>query len=192
MQRAWQYGVTNSISKTINMPHDATIEDVANAYRYAYKIGCKGITIYRSGTRDVEVLSKNIDNNSIEVKDSNNFLRPAKMYGTTDKIVTGHGSMYVTVNKDDNDIIKEVFTNISKSGGCYNASLEVVSRIISLALQYNIPIDDIVKQLENITCCPNWFDGKLIRSPYDGLAYILRQNKEKIFLPQKEKNDALI
>ena len=189
MQAAWQRGVTNSISKTINMPNEATVEDVANAYKYAHSMGCKGITIYRNNSREVEVLSKNITNNDI-ILNNTNFIRPPIMKGSTDKIITGHGSMYVTVNKDDNDIIREVFTNISKSGGCYNASLEVVSRIISLALQYNIPIDDIVKQLENITCCPNWFDGKLIRSPYDGLAHILRQNKSS-FLPQKERDVAI-
>ena len=180
MQASWQKNVSNGISKTVNMPYDATIEDVAEAYFLAWKKGCKGVTIYRSGTRSVEVLttiqeSDIIDTNDIQI--SPYYVRPKSMVGTTNKVGTGHGNLYVTMNKDEEGIVREVISNMGKAGACSSASLEAISRIISIALQYNVPIKEIVKQLQGITCCPVWSEGQQVRSPYDGLSVALRNTE---------------
>ena len=182
MQAAWQSNISNGISKTINMPHDSTIEDVSAAYFLAWEEGCKGITIYRSGTRDIEVLTTKKESGIIEPLDikviENNiypYNRPIVLKGTTEKVSTGHGNLYVTMNYDEDGNIMEVISNMGKAGACSNASLEAISRVISIALQYQVPMDEIVKQLTGITCCPNWSDGQQIRSPYDGLAKALSE-----------------
>ena len=194
MQAAWQENVSNSISKTINMNQDATVEDVSEAYFLAWELGCKGITIYRSGTRAVEVLTNDVvndiieDNNNEEEEWEEKYNRPSIMSGFTKKVPTGHGSFYVTMNYDDLGRIREVITNMGKAGACDNASLEVASRMISLALQYNIPVSEIIEQLRGITCCPYWHEGSLIRSPYDGLAQAL-DNHEPIRILEDIKSE---
>ena len=184
MQAAWQKNVSNSISKTINMLPDTTIDDVSRAYFLAWKENCKGITIYRSGTRSVEVLTTKENNDIIKVieeyeqqHDNDVYKRPKTMVGVTEKVATGHGNFYVTMNCDNNGRLREVISNMGKSGACNNASLEVVSRIMSLALQYNVPEEELINQLSGITCCPNWDDGVLVLSPYDGLAKTMRKHK---------------
>ena len=171
MQAAWQSNISNSISKTISLPNSATVEDVSESYFLAWEENCKGITIYRSGTREVEVLNSHRYDDIIVTEDiSNEFIRPPIMHGFTKKVSTGHGSFYVTMNYDENGKVKEVIANMGKSGACNNASLEVISRIISVSLQHEVPMEAIIKQLEGITCCPTWSNGVLVRSPYDGLA----------------------
>ena len=176
-QTAWQKNVTNGISKTINMPNNATVQDVKDIYIQAWKENCKGITIYRENTREIEVLNTNnhkaVEKAEIKEVKNSSYTRPNLMHGFTNKITTGHGSLYVTANYDDDGNIREVLSHLGKTGGCSNASLEAVSRLISLALQWNIPENEIIKQLESITCCPMWYNGKMINSPYDGLAKVL-------------------
>ena len=174
MQAAFQKNVTNAVSKTVNMPNSATVQDVNDIYFQAWRLGCKGITMYREGSREVEVLSKGNSYFVPDKKESND--RGRTLYGKTEKVSTGHGNMYVTMNSNDEGELYEVITNMGKSGACNNASLEIVSRLISLALQWDIPVDEITKQLYNITCCPQWSDGSLMRSPYDALARVI--NKE--------------
>ena len=183
MQAAWQKNITNSVSKTVNMPNNGTLEDVKELYWSAWELGLKGITMYRSGTREVEVLSKThlpTEDASIVKSDSIIFKRPAKMTGNTQRVSTGHGNMYVTMNYDEDDQLKEVFSNMSKSGACHNASLEAISRLVSVALQHNVPLSEIIKQLDEITCCPTWHEGISVKSPYDALAMVLNQNKPRI------------
>ena len=173
MLSAWQQYCTNGVSKTVNMPNDSTIESVEHTYLHAWHEKCKGITVYREGIRETEILSK--DNKSVEKIISNDkYLRPSTMSGQTHKILTGHGKMYITVNTD-NSVLREVISNIGRSGGCSGAAIESVSRLVSLCLQNNIDISEIIKQLSGITCCPAWDNGKLVKSPSDAISKVLEQ-----------------
>ena len=177
MQAIWQKHVTNSVSKTINLPNSATVEDVRAAYELAWETGCKAVTVYRDGSKSMQVLET-----SAESEDASNEAqsaplvrrdRPASVLGVTDRVRTGHGNMYVTISFDEDDKPFEVFTALGKAGGCDSANLEAVSRLASLALRAGIAPDHIIEQLRGITCCPAWDDGNLIRSAPDAMASVL-------------------
>jgi len=178
MQSAFQESVDSGISKTINFPNSATREDVRTAYILAWELGCKGITVYRSGSRDLEVLTSgsSVKNNSrSEFGTSVSATptdRPAQVHGLTDRVRTGHGNMYITINFQE-DRPFEVFSNLGKAGGCDSAQLEAISRLISLGLRSGIDPAQIVEQLRGITCCPAWEDGNLVRSAPDAVALVL-------------------
>lgn len=175
MQAVWQKNTTNAVSKTINMPQFATVEDIKDVYLLAWDLGCKGVTIYREKTRDVEVLSTTkSQNSSIVIKNDQTFKeRPQVMSGVTPRYNTGHGSLFVTLNSNGKPA--EVFSTLGKAGGCHSAYLESISRLISLALQSGISSEDIVKQLDGITCCPVWSQGQQIKSPADAIAKAMQE-----------------
>ena len=189
MQAVFQESVDAGISKTINFPNSATREDVETAYRLAWKLGCKGITVYRAGSREVEVLTSGVagaatPSTAVAVpmigEHTSGVLpapvaRPAQVQGITDRVRTGHGNMYVTVNSKDGHPF-EVFSNLGKAGGCDSAQLEAISRLASLALRSGIEKEQIVEQLSGITCCPAWDDGILVRSAPDAVALALRRH----------------
>jgi ribonucleoside-diphosphate reductase alpha chain len=183
MQAAFQESVDAAISKTINFPNSATRDDVRTAYLLAWELGCKGITVYRSGSREAEVLTSGIDS---RVDDETQEMglaqvtralplpkeRPALVQGITDRVRTGHGNMYITINFREGHPF-EVFSNLGKAGGCDSAQLEAISRLASLALRSGIASEQIVEQLQGITCCPQWDNGTLVRSGPDAVALVL-------------------
>jgi len=174
MQAVWQKHVTNSVSKTINLPNEATIEDVKESFKSAWSTGCKAVTVYRDGSKSMQVL----ETGSTTVgEDKQNLLvprqRPGSIKGLTDRVRTGHGNMYVTVNFDEKSHPFEVFTTLGKAGGCDSANLEAISRLISLTLRSGIDPSQVVQQLKGITCCPIWDNGISIRSTPDAVAMIL-------------------
>ena len=189
MQAVFQESVDAGISKTINFPNSATREDVETAYRLAWKLGCKGITVYRAGSREVEVLTSGVagaatPSTAVAVAMTGEqtrgvlpapVARPAQVQGITDRVRTGHGNMYVTVNSKDGHPF-EVFSNLGKAGGCDSAQLEAISRLASLALRSGIEKEQIVEQLRGITCCPAWDDGILVRSAPDAVALALSRH----------------
>ena len=186
MQAAFQTYTDNAVSKTINFPHDATVDDVAEAYRAAYDLGCKGITVYRDGSKSEQVLSTGatsgtqageaLDVRTIEVPGPRvPRERPRRTQGITERVRTGHGNMYVTVNLDENNSPFEVFGTMGKAGGCDAALLEAVSRLVSLALRAGIETEEVTRQLRGITCCPAWDDGTLVRSGPDAVAIVLER-----------------
>ena len=176
-QAAFQQHTDNAVSKTINMPRHATPDDVRDAYIQAWQTGCKGITIYRDGSKDSQVL--NIG--SAEPQDpapagAGAFqprVRPRRLTGDTHRFRTGHGNIYVTVNTDADGRPFEVFTQVGKAGGCDSANLEAVSRLASLALRLGAPAGVVIDQLQNITCCPAYDEGRLVRSVPDAIAHAL-------------------
>jgi ribonucleoside-diphosphate reductase alpha chain len=181
MQAAWQKYVTNSVSKTINLPNSATIEDVENAYRLAWETGCKAVTVYRDGSKSMQVLETGKEANDHEVnKDKNGFMvpreRPASVLGITERVRTGHGTMYVTVNFDENNNPFELFTAIGKAGGSEPAHLEGLSRLVTLCLRSGVDPNAIIYHLSGITSEPVWDNGVLIRSAEDGVAHVLRRH----------------
>ena len=179
MQGAAQAHTDNAVSKTINFPHTATVEDVAKAYMLAYELGCKGITVYRDGSKDGQVLSTGDSGQAQEetaaMVQATPRSRPQAIHGVTERVRTGHGNMYVTINFDENNRPFEVFGNLGKAGGCDSAQLEAISRLISLALRSGIDPSAVLEQLRGITCCPAWDDGTLVRSGPDAVALALER-----------------
>lgn len=153
MQAAFQKHVDNAVSKTVNFTSDATKDDVEDVYRLAYKLGCKGITIYRDGSRDNQVLSTKKKYSNMESLTENNIKprqRPSITQGMTEKVRVGCGNLYITVNYDENGIC-EVFTNVGRAGGCPSQS-EATSRLISIALRSGMDVEEIIEQLKGIRC----------------------------------------
>jgi len=173
-QAAFQRYTDNAVSKTINLPNQATVEDVETAYRLAYQLGCKGVTIYRDGSRDEQVLAtkkEKIVEGGITPKD-----RPVTLSGFTDKIKTGYGNLYITINTFDGKPF-EVFAQIGKSGYSTMADTEAICRLISLALRSGIGVDKIIEQLIGIGgASPVFQEGGLIMSIPDAIAKVLNKH----------------
>jgi len=151
MQAAFQKYVDNATSKTINLREDASVEDVRKAYILAYKLKCKGITVYRYGSRPEQVISAKEEKPSVVTPRPRP--RPPVVRGVTRKIATGCGNLYVTMNEDEHGLF-EVFARLGKAGGCADAQLEAVGRLVSLCLRSGVKPEDIIKQLKAIRC-PN-------------------------------------
>ena len=183
MQAAFQASTDAGISKTINFPSSATIEDVENAYMLAWREGCKGITVYRAGSREKEVLTTGHDDSkSTHAADVaataipqyvTERERPAKLSGTTRRVRTGRGNVYVTVNMSNDSRPFEVFAVHGKAGGNDSAMAEAVSRMVSLSLRSGVDPKDVVTQMRGITDMPAWDQGQLIRSVPDAIALVL-------------------
>ena len=184
MQAAFQKHTDNSVSKTINFPHDATVDEVRRAYMLAYEMDCKGITVYRDGSKDSQVLSFAATNETAEPEapEALDTLtpreRPQTTHGITERVRTGHGNMYVTINFDEEEKPFEVFGTLGKAGGCDSAQLEAISRLVSLALRSGIDPHIVIGQLRGITCCPAWDSGTLVLSSPDALAQALERHVE--------------
>ena len=175
MQASFQHYVDNAVSKTINFPNDAEKEDIHAAYELAYQLGCKGITVYRDGSRDEQVLNIGKRLREQEKTRIAPRHRPDSTVGVTKKINTGCGHLYVTINTDKNGVC-EIFTQMGKVGGCASAQLEAIARLISLALRSNIKVESIAKQIRAIRCpSPMWSKGKMILSCADGIANALEE-----------------
>jgi ribonucleoside-diphosphate reductase alpha chain len=173
MQSAFQKYTDNAVSKTVNFANSATKEDVYKVYKLAYKLGCKGVTVYRDGSRDEQVLSVGSKKAKADMKERHPRQRPRMTYGATLLMNTGCGKMYVTVNEDDQGAC-EVFTQLGKSGGCTASQAEAVSRLISLALRSGISQESIMFQLKGIRCpSPTLAEGGAILSCADAIAKAL-------------------
>ena len=186
IQAVFQKYTDNAVSKTINMPNTAKKEDVRKIYSMAYQNGLKGVTIYRDGSRKLQVLNKGekkdlekIESGK-EISDEDRQVspkprpRPQFTVGTTEKIKTGCGNLYVTINTDDNGLC-ELFTQMGKSGGCTASQSEAISRLVSLALRSGIATESIIKHLRGIRCpTPIWQSkGGLVLSCPDAISHAL-------------------
>ena len=184
MQAAFQKSVDAGISKTINFPNSATEEDVSNAYLLAWDLSCKGITVYRAGSREKEVLtSGTTDNKENKASETEKEIlryvvpleRPSELSGVTQRVRTGRGNLYITVNMSKEGYPFEVFATHGKAGGNDAAMAEAVSRLVSLSLRSGIDPKDIIHQIKGISDVPAWDDGELIRSVPDALALVLQR-----------------
>jgi ribonucleoside-diphosphate reductase alpha chain len=180
LQAAFQKYTDNAVSKTINFSSDATPQDITEAYMMAYEVGLKGITIYRDGSRVGQVLSigkQEKGDKAVEtIAKRSPRQRAKKTSGVTEKVNTGCGHLYVTVNSDEQGIC-EVFSTLGKAGGCASAQLEATCRMISLALRSGIDVESVVKQLKGIRC-PSiaWEGGKSTLSCADAIAGVLESH----------------
>lgn len=205
MQATIQKYVDSSISKTVNAPHGHTIEDVKKLYIMAYDSGCKGIAYFRDGSRDAAVLySKEVKQTDEPEKpaimdDKQNpplkvtaKPRPEVVSGSTYKIKTGYGTLFVTVNNDEEGKPFEVFAAIGKTGGFFAAKSEAICRLISLALRAGIDAEEVIEQLKGIRGpMPSWSKYGQVLSIPDALSHILREHmnsaQQKLQLDFKEK-----
>ena len=175
MQAAFQKHTDNAVSKTVNLPRDATVDDVRKIYDLAYELSCKGVTIYRDGSKENQVLSFKQQEDP-----QSRFLRAVKerpdtLEGFTTKMKTGMGHLYVTVTEYE-DRPFEVFATIGKSGRSTAAKAEAVGRLVSLALRAGVKVADIVKQLKGIGGeYPVFQPGGLVLSIPDAIARVLEK-----------------
>ena len=182
MQGVIQEYVDTSISSTINLAQDVSVETVSSIYIEAYRQGLKGVTVYREGSREGILQTEDFaDGESDSEKESEKGLlpreRPAITHGTTEKIVTGYGNLYVTVNEDAKGIA-EVFATLGKSGSDTHAQTQALCRVISLALRSGVAVDEIVKTLKGIAGSrPVWYDGVQYLSMPDAIAKSIERYK---------------
>lgn len=248
-QAAFQKHVENSISKTINFPNEATIEDIKEGYILAWKLGCKGCTLYRDGSRQVQVLNlnKNLDKAKSLAPGMENVSlaqtaggetkadagshdvaavaakvltgtvvnghgaalataseggkvtvreRPEVMHGTTYRVRTSYGNLFVTVNEDEQGPF-EVFSQLGKAGGFFQAQTEAICRMISLGLRSGIALRDVIDQLKGIRGPDIMFsNGGPIHSLPDAIAQVLekhlKQGQSELKLEFLRKPEAVI
>ena len=205
MQSVIQKYIDSSISSTVNLSENITVDTIADIYMKAYKTGLKGITVYREGSREgilitdkpkeeaapdktqkIETVAA-VESEATQTQTAVTKAprsRPVLTSGATRRIRTGEGSLYITINEDENGLC-EIFTTIGKAGGNAAAQSEAISRLISLALRSGIDPYAIVKQLKGISGPnPTWEDGKLILSTPDAIGKALDD-----YLKHRESND---
>jgi ribonucleoside-diphosphate reductase alpha chain len=183
MQAAFQKYTDNAVSKTVNFPNSATIEDVEKVYRLAYQSGCKGVTIYRDGSRDEQVLStgkkeEKAAATQIEEKHAVKRERPRALQGWTYQMQTGCGPIYVTVNEDKAGLF-ELFTTMGKAGGCASSQCEAIGRMVSLCWRSGVQARQVMKQLLGISChAPSGFGDSKVLSCADAVAKAIQAHMQ--------------
>ena len=156
LQAAFQKHTDNAVSKTVNFPNQATGDDVEKVYMLAYKTGCKGVTIYRDGSRSEQVLNvgqgkKGNGRSTVAGIATTRPSRPKLLTGETERMETGCGKLFIIMN-DDEYGPREVFANMGKAGGCASSNTEALGRLISLAFKKGATAAEIVGQLKGIRC----------------------------------------
>ena len=193
MQAAFQEYTDNAVSKTVNLPNSASVDDIRKIYWMAYEHGCKGVTVYRDGCKAVQVLctgegEKKQDGGEAQAHQGVVRQRPDIVYGFTQKVQTGLGIMYLTVNEADGKPF-EVFATIGKSGRSITAKAEAIGRLVSLALRSGVEVRDIVTQLKGIGGEHPVFQKKgLLLSIPDAISWVLENRYLKDTLPVHASN----
>lgn len=171
MQAAIQKHIDTAISSTVNLPEEISVEEVQKIYFLAWKLGCKGITIYREGSREGI-----LETTKVEKKEekSKQFERAKVMTGRTLKLKLPQGGLYVTANSDERGSLKEVFVTLGKLGGDEKADAEALGRLISLYLQHGGDIQNVVRMLKGIRGkYVSWDDGIQLLSIPDAVSKAL-------------------
>ena len=175
MQAAFQKYTDNAVSKTVNLAHDATVADVRKIYDLAWKLGCKGVTIYRDGSKENQVLSFSSNKKKEDAFMTAVRKRPDTLEGFTTRVKTGLGQLYVTVTEYDGKPF-EVFATIGKSGRSTTAKTEAIGRLVSLAFRSGVTVDKVVEQLKGIGGeHPVFQNGGLVLSIPDAISRVLEQ-----------------
>ena len=185
MQGVIQKYTDSSISSTINLSEDIEVDTVADIYIMAYKEGLKGVTVYREGSRQ-GILQTGDGDKQEEANETDEDergrhprRRPAVTHGVTERVRTGEGNIYVTINEDDRGLC-EVFSTIGKAGGNAAAQSEAISRLMSLALRSGIDPHEIIAELKGISGPnPVWENGDLVLSTPDAIGKALERHLQR-------------
>ncbi|MBI2106675.1 adenosylcobalamin-dependent ribonucleoside-diphosphate reductase [Candidatus Woesearchaeota archaeon] len=184
MQGVIQRFVDSSISSTINLPEDIPVETIGEIYINAWKMGLKGVTVYREGSREGILQTEghtNKKDGTLEQRvASNGYIhpmeRPAVLEGVTIRTKTGEGNLYNVLNYHQGKLF-EVFSSLGKAGGNAAAQSEAISRLISLALRSNIDPREVVEELMGISGpMPVWDGGEQILSTPDAIAKAMKSD----------------
>ncbi len=184
IQASFQAHVDNAVSKTINFSNSATEQDVHDTYMMAFKQGCKGVTIYRDGCRENQVLSTGTTDTkkadaAVTTGQRVKRDRPRKLTGSTYQMETGCGPMYVTINEDEQGRPFELFNMVGKAGGCAASQCEAIGRLVSLAWRSGQDAEPILRQLVGISCHkPVGFGKNKVVSCADAIAKAVQQHME--------------
>lgn len=175
MQGTIQKHIDSSISSTVNIPKESTVQDVKDIYFQAWRSGCKGITVYREGAREGILLTNEEAAAQKGVTGQpHKFERPKILTGQTLKMKIPQGSLYVTANKNGDNIIRETFVTLGKSGGDEKADAEAIGRLISLYLQHGGSIQEVINTLKGIQGRDvSWDNGQQLLSVPDAVAKAL-------------------
>ncbi|MDP2735289.1 MAG: adenosylcobalamin-dependent ribonucleoside-diphosphate reductase [bacterium] len=210
MQAAFQRNVDNSISKTVNFPNEATREEIADTFVQAWKLGCKACTVYRDGSRVIQILNVGSGDNiiapteapakggkalSLTAEQGKPRPRPEVMQGNTYRIKTGYGNVYITVNNDEKGKPFEIFATIGKSGGFFQEQSEAICKLISVSLRAGVAADEIIGHLKGIRGpMPVFTDKGTVLSLPDAIGKTLEQHvmasgqvQEVISRPEKQE-----
>ncbi len=188
MQATIQKHIDHSISSTVNLPNDISVEEVSKIYFEAWKEECKGITVYREGSREGILITDNISEETEDSTSKNSGItpipRPMILEGKTYKVKTDMGNVYITVSSDEKGNPIEVFVHLGKSGSTIMAFSEAIGRLVSLALRSRINPKDLIRQLEGIKSGPaiRQPEGFFVFSVPDAIAQALKK-----FLNVKEE-----
>ena len=202
MQAVFQKHVDNSISKTINFPNETTREEIGTSFIDAWKMGCKSATVYREGSRTIQILNIGNGENIVapterpsgapevaEKKSRTVRPRPEVLSGKTYRMKTGYGNLYITVNSDEKGDPFEVFATIGKSGGFFQEQSEAITRLISLAFRSGIPPEEVIDDLSGIRGpMPIFTDKGTVLSLPDAIGKVLQ---EHLGAAAKELEDTL-
>ena len=160
-QAAWQKWIDASISSTINLPNEATVEDVENIYMYAWESGLKGVTVYRAGCAREGILVTDETKKAVEKNETaldRGYVVPAgdNVIGMKRKLMTGCGSLHCSAFFDaETKELRETYLSKGSSGGCNNFMIGL-SRMISLSARAGVKLDDIIDQLNSCGVCPSY------------------------------------
>ena len=203
MQAAIQKHIDHAISSTVNLARDVTPEEVDKIYRLGWKLGCKGITVYREGSREGILITKS-EADSQKAAEAHEDAggratrtprpRPKVVSGRTYRMKTEMGHLYVTINTDDKGMV-EVFANIGKSGSSATAYTEAIGRLISLALRSGIKPTTLVDELSLIRGLRPVLqeDGSVVFSVPDAIAKAMEEylrGGEQLALLEEVKTSA--
>ncbi len=176
MQAAFQKYTENAVSKTVNFSKDATHANVEEVFALAHEMGCKGVTVYRDESRESQVLNIARVNRGSDESSKKPRKRCEVLEGTTRKMPTGCGNLYVTINENGAGPF-ELFAQIGKAGGCAASQAEAIGRLVSVALRAGVEPASIVKQLRGVRCpSPAWNNGSLTLSCADGISKALENH----------------
>lgn len=200
MQAAFQKHTDNAVSKTVNFSKSASIEDVTRVYELAWQLGCKGVTIYRDGSRDKQVLSTKSAPETAEPAEETNQdtarrskrKRPKILKGWTYQMQTGCGPIYITINEDQTGLF-ELFTTMGKAGGCAASQSEAIGRLVSLAWRSGVEAHQVIGQLQGISChSPSGFGNNKVLSCADAVAKAIEEHMAANGYGSVKKDYALV